>query len=78
MINQSAKGTEMTDSIRNSKKKEKHLDLHKTFTRRMPNGIMDGFIRKLNQKVNLPGFALLKDGYLKTCPIKKFQICLKM
>ena len=39
---------------------------------------MDGFIRKVNQKVNLPGFAILKDGFLKTRPIKRFQICLKM
>ena len=39
---------------------------------------MDGFIRKVNQKVNLPGFAILKDGFLKTRPIKMFQICLKM
>ena len=43
---------------------------------------MDGFIRKVNQKVNLPGdacpdFATLKDGFLKTRPIKGFQISLK-
>ena len=75
----------MTDSIRNSykkkkkkKKKKKNLNLYKTFTRRMPNGIMDRFIRKVNQKVNLLGFAILKDGFLKTHPIKRFQICLKM
>ena len=67
----------MTDSIRNSSKKIS-LNLYKTLTRRMPNGIMDGFIRKFNQKVNLPGFAILKDGFLKTRPIKRFQICLKM
>ena len=60
--NQSAKGTEMTDSIRNSSKK-KNLNLYKTFTRRMPNGIMDRFIRKVNQKVNLPGFSILKDSF---------------
>ena len=34
---------------------------------------MDGFIRKVNQKVNLPGFAILKDRFLKTRPIKRFQ-----
>ena len=72
----------MTDSIRNSSKK-KNLNLYKTFTRRTPNGIMDGFIRKVNQKVNLPDdacpdLAILKDGFLKTRPIKRFQICLKM
>ena len=39
---------------------------------------MDGFIRKVNQKVKLPGFAILKDGFLKTRPIKRFQICLKV
>ena len=71
----------MTDSIRNSTKK--NLNLYKTFTRRMPNGIMDGFIRKVNQKINLPDatcpdFSFLKDGFLKTHPIKRFQICLKM
>ena len=74
--NQSAKGTEMTDSIRNSSKT--NLNLYKTFTRRTPNGIMDGFIRKVKQKVNLPDFAILKGGFLKTRPIKRFQICLKM
>ena len=43
--NQSAKGTEMTDSIRNSskkkkkKKKKKNLNFYKTFTRRTHNGI---------------------------------------
>ena len=52
--------------------------MYKTFTRRTPNGIMGGFIRKVNQKVNLPGFAILKDGFLKTHSIKRFQICLKM
>ena len=52
----------MTDSIRNSSKK-KNLNLYKTFTRRMPNGIMDRFIRKVNQKVNLPGFSILKDSF---------------
>ena len=39
---------------------------------------MDGCIRKVDQKVNLPGFAILKDGFLKTRPIESFQICLKM
>ena len=29
---------------------------------------MDGLIRKVNQKVNLPDFAILKDGFLKTRP----------
>ena len=44
-FNQSAKGTEMTDSIRNSskkkkkKKKKKNLNFYKTFTRRTHNGI---------------------------------------
>ena len=62
----------MTDSIRNS--------LKKTFTRRTPNGIMDGFIRKVNQKINLPDdacpdFAFLKHGFLKSRPVKRFQIC---
>ena len=56
----------------------KSLNLYKTFTRRTSNGIMDGFIRKVNQKVNLPGFAILKDRFLKTRPIKRFHICLKM
>ena len=48
----------MTDSIRYSskkkkkKKKKKNVNLYKTFTRRTPNGIMDGCIRKVNQKVN--------------------------
>ena len=65
----------MTDSIRNS--------LKKTFTRRTPNGIMDGFIRKVNQKINLPDdacpdFAFLKHGFLKSRPIKRFQICYKV
>ena len=37
---------------------------------------MDGFIRKVNQKVNLPDdahpdFTILKGGFLKTRPIKK-------
>ena len=69
----------MTDSIRNaSKQKIKNHNLYKTFTRRTPNAIMDGFIRKINQKVNLLDFAILKDGFLKTHPIKRFQICLKM
>ena len=76
----------MTDSIRNSsskKKKKKNLNLYKTFTRRTANGIIDGFIRKVNKKVNLPNdacpdFAILKDGFLKTRPIKMFLICLKM
>ena len=41
---------------------------------------MDGFIRKVNQKINLPDdacpdFAFLKHGFLKTRPIKSFQIC---
>ena len=49
--NQSTKGTEMTDSIRNSSKKI--LNLYKTFTRRTPKGIMDGLIREVNQKINL-------------------------
>ena len=54
--NQSAKGTEMTDSIRNSskkkkkKKKKKNLNLYKTFTRRTPNGIMDGLSGRVCQK----------------------------
>ena len=60
----------MTDPIRNSSKK-KNLNLYKTYTGRTPNGIMDGFIRKINQKINLPDdvcpdFALLKHGFLKT------------
>ena len=43
---------------------------------------MGEFIRKVNQKVNLlddtrPDFAILKDGFLKTRPIKKFQISFK-
>ena len=47
-----------------------------------PNGIMGEFIRKVNQKVNLlddtrPDLAILKDGFLKTRPIKKFQISFK-
>ena len=68
----------MTDSIRNSSKK--NLNLYKTFTRRMPNCIMDGFIRKVNQKINLtddacPDFAFLKHRFFKTRPIKRFQIC---
>ena len=63
----------MTDSIRNS---SKDLNLYKTFTKRTPNGIMDGFIRKVNRKVNLPDdahpdFTILKDGFLKTRPMKK-------
>ena len=75
---QSAKGTEMTDSIRNSSKK--NLNLYKTFTRRTLDGIMDGFIREVNQKINLlddacPDFAFLKHGFLKTRSIKRFQIC---
>ena len=37
---------------------------------------MDTFIRKVNQKINLPDaacpdFSFLKDGCLKTRPIKK-------
>ena len=81
VFNQSAKGTEMTDSIRNSSKK-KNLNLYKTLQEECLTAL-DGFSRKVNQKVNLPDdarpdFAILKDGFLKTRPIKKFQICLKM
>ena len=48
--------------------------MYKTYTGRTPNGIMDGFIRKINQKINLPDnvcpdFALLKHRFLKTRPI---------
>ena len=55
---------------------KKKILLYKTFTRRTPNGIIDGFIRKVNQKIKLPddtcpSFAFLKHECFENPSNKK-------
>ena len=64
--------SEIHKKKKQKKKQKKILICIKPLQEETPNGIMDGFIRKVNQKVNLPGFAILKNGVLKTRPIKRF------